>query len=133
MATTLATEKQADAIKRQMLQIRTDLPYRVDYAREEVNERFKQLTDWKYHMRTHPWPILTGALVLGYMLVPSKNDPEKVVVHRQGDPDSMSPPAKKGLLSGVVGAVATIALKRATTLAADHLAEAFRGDQHADR
>ncbi|KAA5542633.1 hypothetical protein FYK55_13950 [Roseiconus nitratireducens] len=129
MVSTLATEKQAAAIKQRMQEIRTDLPYRVDYARDEVNERVKRLTDWKYHMKQHPLPIVAGAVVLGYLLVPEKASPQKVVVHRESGDGIASEPAKKGLLSGIVGAIATIAMKQATTMAAGYVSDMLRPER----
>ena len=116
MATTSATEKQADAIKQRMAEIRTELPYSADIARNRV----KQLTDWKYHLTRHPVPIVAAVIATGFLLVPSKRSAETIVIDRS-DNRYLEPPAKKGLVSGVAGALATIALKQITSIAASQL------------
>ncbi len=121
MATTLATTKQSEAIRTRMRAIRTELPYDVDDARQRV----KQLSDWRYHMARRPLPILAAAMVVGYWLVPAKQKQrDTVVVHHDG---AMQPsePAKRGMLGGIAGAVATMLIKQATTAAANHFTHAF--------
>ncbi|WP_404305405.1 hypothetical protein [Neorhodopirellula lusitana] len=121
MTTTLATRKQSEAIRDRMQAIRNELPYDADAARARVQE----LTDWKYHMRKHPWPLLAAAAVAGYLLVPSK---QPVRVTHDSDRPSSQPPAdapKKSMLGGVVGALATLAIKQGTTIATRKLSDAF--------
>ncbi len=113
MANTLATEKQASAIKQRMAEIRTELPYSADEARQRV----RQLADWKYHLAKHPLPVLAAASVVGYLLVPSRRTPERVVIERPVAQPQHREPAKKGLVGGVLGAIATIALKQAASVA----------------
>jgi hypothetical protein len=133
MATTLATEKQSRAIKQRMAEIRTELPYSADAARDRV----KQLADWKYHLSRHPVPIFTATLIAGYLLVPSgrsahgptattnppdsSGHPPVSCDHRTESPA----PAKKGMLSGMMGAVATLALKHGASIAATHVSNAL--------
>lgn len=117
MATTLATEKQADAIKQRMAEIRTELPYNADDARIRV----KQLTDWKYHVSKHPLPILAATAFVGYLLVPSKQKAERIVVERHSQELAPTAPAKKGIVGGIVGLVATLAMKQASTYAANEI------------
>ncbi|GAA5505841.1 hypothetical protein [Novipirellula caenicola] len=121
MATTLATEKQSEAIRTRMREIRTDLPYDVDDARQRV----KQLSDWRYHMSRRPLPILAAAMVFGYWLVPAKHKQrDTVVVHHEAAAQP-STPAKRGMLGGIAGAVATLLLRQATTVAANHFSKAI--------
>ncbi|QDV40351.1 hypothetical protein Enr13x_01570 [Stieleria neptunia] len=125
MATTLATEKQADAIKQRMAEIRTELPYDVDDARMRVRE----LTDWKYHMARHPLPLLAVAAGAGYLLVPSKpkQPPEPIIIHQDSRGDATQSrqttplPAKRGLVGGIVGAVTSLAVKQLTTVATNQI------------
>ncbi|MCC9642031.1 hypothetical protein LOC71_07070 [Rhodopirellula sp. JC740] len=119
MATTLATEKQAAAIKQRMAEIRTELPYEVDDARVRV----KQLTDWKYHMKRHPLPLLAGAAILGYLVVPHKRTPERIIIRETPSQSGQSTPepAKKGLVAGIAGTVMTLALRQAGSVAANQL------------
>ncbi|PHQ32914.1 hypothetical protein [Rhodopirellula bahusiensis] len=118
MATTLATKKQSAAIKQRMAEIRTELPYEVDDARVRV----RQLTDWKYHMSRHPLPILAGAAAIGFLIVPSKRTPERIVIRETSRNDSVAPePAKKGLMAGIAGTVMTLAIRQASTVAAHQI------------
>ncbi len=121
MATTSATEKQADAIKHRMQQIRTSLPYEVDDARTQV----KQLADWKYHYRKRPALMMAAAFAMGYLVVPHRKSPRQVVVYRdQGDSrDGNGHAAEKGLLGGILGAATTMAVRQGTSLAASKLGE----------
>lgn len=115
MATTLATEKQAEAIKQQMAEIRTELPYNVDDARSRV----RQLTDWKYHLSRHPLPILASTVVAGYLLVPSQRTPERIVAGRDlaGVASETLQPATRGWLGSILGTVATLAVRQASAVA----------------
>ena len=113
MATTLATRKQSEAIRQRMQLIRTEMPSDADSARARV----KELTDWKYHVRNHPLPVLAAAAVVGYLLVPSKSNPS-VIVRSESQGEHPEPaPAKKGMLGGLLGSLATLAIKQGITLA----------------
>ncbi|EGF24544.1 hypothetical protein [Rhodopirellula baltica] len=118
MATTLATKKQSAAIKQRMAEIRTELPYEVDDARVRV----RQLTDWKYHMSRHPLPILAGVAALGFLIVPNKRTPERIIIRETPSGTESTPaPAKKGLMAGIAGTVMTLALRQASTVAAQQI------------
>lgn len=118
MASTLATKKQSAAIKQRMAEIRTELPYQVDDARDRV----RQLTDWKYHMSRHPLPILAGAVAIGFLVVPTKHAPERVIIRESvGGREPAPAPAKKGLLAGVAGTVMTLVVRQAGTVAAQQV------------
>lgn len=121
MAVTSATEKQADAIRDRMQQIRTCLPYEVDDARLRV----KQLADWKHHYRKRPATIMAAAFVIGYLVVPHSKRSDRVVVYREQSPAKHdgSKAAEKGLLGGVMGALTTMAIRQGTSLAAAKLGE----------
>lgn len=139
MTQTYATQKQAEAIKQRMAEIRTALPYRADAARAQASQlkaKATQLTDWKYHLSRHPLPILAAVVVAGYVIVPHK--PHVHAAGQTGSPSNGStslgcstesstngyhPPAKRGLLGGIVGAVATIALKQVSTLATHQISQ----------
>ncbi len=116
MASTLATKKQSAAIRKKMQEIRNELPYDVDDARQRV----RQLSDWKYHLRRRPLPILLAGAVAGYVLVPSKRTKPQVIVHRDGDASGQVP-AKRSLLGGIAGAAATLLTKQAAALAANQV------------
>ncbi|MDV6033858.1 MAG: hypothetical protein F9B45_27960 [Phycisphaera sp. RhM] len=127
MATTLATKKQANAIKQRMAEIRTELPYDVDDARMRVRE----LTDWKYHMARHPLPLLAVAAGVGYLLVPSKSkpSPEPIIIRQDSRGNTTKEcgaapaPAKRGFIGGIMGAVTSLALKQLTTVASNQISQ----------
>lgn len=122
MTRTLATRKQSEAIRQRMQAIRCELPYDADAARARIQE----LTDWKYHMRRHPLPILGVAALVGYLLVPAKRQ-EQVVIHRESHDVGAPPVPKKSLLGGIVGALSALAIKQGTTIATRHLSDAILG------
>ncbi len=117
MATTLATRKQSAAIRQKMQEIRSELPYDVDDARE----RIKQLSDWRYHMSRHAMPILVAVAVAGFLIVPRKRSPTSITVHHEPGA-APAAPAKRGLLGGIAGAALTMLLKQGASLAAHHFA-----------
>ncbi|TWU03218.1 hypothetical protein [Neorhodopirellula pilleata] len=125
MSNTLATKKQAAAIKQRMQEIRTQLPYDVDVARQSARE----LSDWRYHMGRYPWLLVGAAVVVGYVMVPHRKKSEVKVIHHdfgnQGD-DALRPqPAKRGLIGGIGGAIATMAMKQAATVIAHQVSQRF--------
>ncbi|MCM2371656.1 hypothetical protein [Aporhodopirellula aestuarii] len=120
MAVTTATRRQSEAIRASMREIRSELPYDVDDARERV----KQLSDWKYHMSRRPLAVMGAAAVIGYLLVPAKRSPTPTVIHQAGY-EPPAAPAKRGILGGIAGAVATMLLKQATTIAANQISSKF--------
>lgn len=134
MTNTLATRKQSAAIRAQMQQIRSDLPYDVDAARRQV----RQLTDWRYQFRKHPAAIMTAAAVIGYAIVPHARQEREIVVRTSGrDRERQPEPAPKGLIGGMVAAAATMAVKSGTSMLAQHLSQSLlsanatsRGSRH---
>lgn len=132
MTKTTATQQQSDAIKQRMAEIRSDLPYAADRARNQIS----QWTDWRYHAAKRPWPILVAAVAAGYLIVPSKRRAEPSAADSRfrqssnantfshGDlraGASNAQPAKRGLAAGIIGTVATLAMKQATSMAAAHI------------
>ncbi|TWT68944.1 hypothetical protein [Crateriforma conspicua] len=130
MTKTLANEKQAEAIKRRMREIRTELPYDVDNARHQV----QQLTDWRYYVRRFPVLTLATTAAVAYALVPRRKDASPSGTHHVAtarnhhEPSSQSPNVpKKSILGGMAGAVGAIAMRQATRFAASKLESAFLG------
>lgn len=122
MANTLATEKQADAIKYRMQEIRTQLPYNVDVARQSA----RQLADWKYHMSRYPWALIGVTTLAGFLIVPKRHRPNVVVVSRNSDKgytDATMKPAKRGLIGGIGGAIATLIMKQASVMVTKAISE----------
>ena len=135
MANTLATKKQAAAIKQRMQEIRTQLPYDVDVARQSARE----LSDWRYHMGRYPWLLAGAAVVVGYAMVPHRKKSEVKVIHhdlgKQGGEDLRPQPAKRGLIGGIGGAIATMVMKQVATLIAHQVSQRFSTpfEKHHDR
>lgn len=130
MATTTATRKQSDAIRARMAQIRTDLPYDVDAARQQV----RQLTDWKHQFRKHPFAVMSLAAVAGYLVVPAKTHAKHVkVISARPDDSSEETAVKKGLLGGLLATAATMALKSGTTILARHLSQSLMSGMSSQR
>ncbi|TWU01709.1 hypothetical protein [Neorhodopirellula pilleata] len=122
MTNTLATRKQSEAIRARMQQIRSDLPYDVDMARQQV----RQMTDWKYQFRQHPVAVMATVAIAGYLLVPQSRKRSEVIVRNVGgNSTTEAKAAKRGLLSGLVAAAATMALRSGTSLFAQHLSQSF--------
>ncbi|EMI53925.1 hypothetical protein [Rhodopirellula sallentina] len=119
MAVTTATRRQSEAIRASMREIRSELPYDVDDARERV----KQLSDWKYHVSRRPLAVMAATAVLGYLVVPAKRSAPVVVRHETSAPPAE--PTKRGLLGGVAGAFATLLMRQAATVAANQIATKF--------
>lgn len=118
MASTSATRRQSEAIRATMREIRSELPYDVDDARE----RLKQLSDWRYHLSRRPYAVLGAAAVLGYVLMPAKRTSKNIVVHPEKLSSSAAAPAKRGLVGGIVGAFTTLLLRQAAVLATNQIA-----------
>ncbi|WP_168565586.1 hypothetical protein [Crateriforma spongiae] len=130
MTKTLATEKQAEAIKRRMREIRTELPYDVDNARHQV----QQLTDWRYYVRRFPVLTLATTAAVAYALVPRRKDASSpgthhvaAARHHRASPSDSPPVPKKSILGGLAGAIGAIAMRQATRFAASQLESAFLG------
>ncbi|TWU08434.1 hypothetical protein [Stieleria varia] len=118
MSETLATDKQAAAIKQRMSEIRTQLPYDVDIARERV----RQISDWKYHVAQHPLPAIAAAVALGYLIVPEKRSTiQRISRSKSRDQDDDLSAPQKGVVSGIVAAIASMVLRQAVSTAASQV------------
>lgn len=58
----------ADAVRERMDDIRRSLKPEVD----QIVTRARELTDWRYYVRSHPWGTLATAVALGYLAVPRR-------------------------------------------------------------
>ena len=124
MVQTTSTRQQSDAIRAEMRRIRTELPYDVDAARVQV----KQLTNWKYHLRQHPLPILSAAALIGYLVVPSRMMSHTVFVTSDGSEPAIKPiTAKQGVIAGLFAAAGSIALRSGTSLIMRHISQQLMG------
>jgi hypothetical protein len=58
----------AEYIRRQMQNVRQEMGADV----KEIVHGARQLTDWRYHVRTHPWACVAGAFAVGFLLMPAR-------------------------------------------------------------
>ncbi len=114
---TLASRKQSKAIRDRMRMIRSDLPYSVDSARNEV----KQLADWKYYVRSFPLTSVIGTAAVAFMAVPKRSS------NQTSRNDKSDVDAKPSLVEGLIAAVAATALRSGMSLAANQLSSHFTG------
>lgn len=125
LVATNAPRKESAAIRAEMQQIRNELPYSLDCARDNVRE----LVDWKTYVRSFPSLVLPAAAVVGYLIVPSgKSEAEPSIRHpsRQGmsagsgDASQMAP-GKRSLLAGLMSGLFTIGSRAALSYASNRL------------
>jgi len=133
MVQTLSTRQQSEAIRAEMCRIRSQLPYDVDAARAQV----KQMTDWKYHLRQHPLPILGAVALIGYLVVPSKPTSHTVFVTSDGSQPmtetatlksaTFKGGSKEGIFAGLLATAGSIALRSGTSLIMRHFSQQLMG------
>lgn len=58
----------AKKVQRQMAQVREELTEDV----QDLRTRVENLKDWRSFVRKHPWAVMAGAALVGYMLVPKR-------------------------------------------------------------
>jgi len=116
MTNTSGPQKQSDAIRLRMQQIRNELPSDVAAVRQQV----RKMTDWRYQFRKHPLPVIGVVMVVGYLLVPSPKNRRDVIVHTES---SATAPAKRGMISGIVAAAATMALRSGASMLTHHVSQ----------
>jgi hypothetical protein len=69
----------SDWLREQMARVRSHLANDVG----EVVEQAKELTDWRTHVRRHPWLCAGAAAAVGFMVVPTRR-------HKQPEPQDVS-------------------------------------------
>ncbi len=60
---------QADEIRHEMQQVRAELRGNV----QEIVSSAKEIVDWQYYARKHPWLTVGAAAFVGYLLVPARS------------------------------------------------------------
>jgi len=95
-----------------MESIRSNLPYDMDDARDEL----KQLADWRYYVSKLPLTSLAAGAVVGYLLVPSKSTSQRKATAANKEAVEEEA-AESSFVGGLLGSVAAMALRTATTLA----------------
>ncbi|NND96119.1 MAG: hypothetical protein HKN47_02180 [Pirellulaceae bacterium] len=113
---TLATRKQSEAIRDQMRSVRSELPYAMDDARDEL----KQLADWKYYVRKLPMTSILATAAAAYMAVPSSHTRRPV---NRSEEESSVP--EKSFLAGLTGSLVAMALRTGTSMAMRHASGMF--------
>jgi hypothetical protein len=126
MATAKSTTAEITDIQRRMAQIRRELHENV----RDAVEGAQSLTDWRSHVRHHPWLTLGAAAVVGYLIVPKRREqpaPAIVAVAPAAAPAISqavkAEPKKKrwGIIGSAVGLLAPIAVRAAQNYAIQYL------------
>ena len=86
----------ADEIQEQMATTRRQIHERSD----EVVTQTKELSDWRFYVRRHPWVSVTAAAVIGFAIVPGR------AKTTDGDPDDQGEDSKVDVLRSMVSATA---------------------------
>jgi hypothetical protein len=117
---------EAERIRHEMQNVRQDMGQEV----HGIVRGAKQLSDWKYYVRQHPWACVAGAFTLGFMATPARKqlwrgDAAKMLEHLRSS--GVLPAAASGAAApagGVMGAVLAMAgpfvLKNAAAMLARH-------------
>jgi hypothetical protein len=116
---------EAERIRRQMQAIRQDMGDGV----QEVVAGARQLSDWRYYVRRHPWACVGGAMALGFMIAPMRRrkkfdvSPDDLVAQlRAGGAAPAAAVAGGGIAATVAKMAAPIVLRGVSALVARKLA-----------
>ena len=89
-----------------------------------IVETAKTLTDWRYHVKHHPWTLLGGALALGFLAAPRKKkipseDAKELVALLKKHNVSVAAPAApaKGIAHTLLGMAAPLVMRQVMGLA----------------
>lgn len=78
----------AAEIRRRMRSIRGELSSDV----RGITARARELADWKYHVRRHPWTAMAVTALAGYMFVPRRKEiisPDAATLAKLADQDRL--------------------------------------------
>ena len=127
MANVIDESVDTQVILERMAEVRYDL----DVDVQEIVEGARDLSQWRSYVRAHPWWCLGGALALGYLVVPRRNQ-AAVAAPQQSPPlASRSWPATPispllgqagGMLLAFVG---NLAMRAVSTYASQHADKLF--------
>lgn len=135
-----------EELRNQMARIRAGARWKAVQIKRET----KQLTDWKYYVKSYPWLIAGGAILLGYLLVPARRGPPAPAVPSgpSNEPsrgpvrqETVETAAKTGVLAGAAALIWTVvsrvgmnyATRRLTQLLTDNTAYAAKAQAEAHR
>ena len=117
---------EAFELRKQMEHIRCELAGDV----QDLAGDAKTLTDYRYHVRQHPWSALAAAAAVGYMLIPNRThklvpdakDLRKLIKDNQLVVQTKSEiNQKKGLFAMAVSMAAAAAMRSAIGYASEAL------------
>jgi hypothetical protein len=119
---------EADRIRRQMQNVRQDVGDNV----KDIVHGARQLSDWKYYVRRHPWACVGSAFALGFLAMPARRkslpeDLQKVVdqLRASGLGVSAGHAASGGSLAGRLASMAApIVARQVLPMVAQYLASA---------
>jgi hypothetical protein len=110
----------ADAIIERMQHARRDVSQDV----AGIVETARTLTDWRYHVKHHPWVLLGGAVALGFIVAPRKkmipreDARELVALLKKYNVNVATPPGPaKGFAHTLLGMAAPIVMRQVMGLA----------------
>lgn len=116
----------AEDIRRQMQDLRRSA---TDEMKEFVDSA-KTLTDWRYHVKHHPWICMGAAVALGYFVVPRKRQVENAEArelaallkkYNVGVTTQPQPPSK-GIIKSAIGAAIPFIARSALNVAQQRFA-----------
>ncbi len=117
----VSNKSDADIIRERMREIRIRLPQQVLSAKQDV----KQLSDWKFYVRSYPAILLPLVSLAAFALIPKGK--KLNAANRSSMTDNSSTKhakteqvAQRSFIAGVGSAVAGIALRSATSFALSH-------------
>jgi len=133
MAPSFPPTDDADAIQRQMREVRAEL-------RDDVKElaaSARDMADWTNYVRAYPWLCVGAALAAGFLIVPQRSvvikpDAEglvelarrhKLVVKMEEKPKSKQ---RAGLFGQLLGMAASMILQRGAAVVSEQMSQAFQ-------
>ena len=108
-----------------------DILARMQHVRRDVGDDVhdlvttaKKLSDWRYHVRSHPWACLGAAFAAGYFVIPKRRKPTSnqtkellalLKKHNIGIPQTSSQ-TRKGLAGALFTAAMPIVMRTGMSL-----------------
>jgi len=127
---------EAERIRRKMHHVRQDMGDDL----KGIVLGARQLSDWRYYVKQHPWACLGAAFALGFVLMPGKRPPASAEVEqllaqlRQSTKKARALGGgsfSSSLLGRLVNMAAPIAVRSATSFLSSQMSGARRkGDPH---
>jgi hypothetical protein len=121
----------AERIRRQMQHVRQDMGDEL----KGIVLGARQLSDWRYYVKQHPWACLGAAFAVGFALMPGKRTPAQAEIDRllaqlRSSTRTVnalgSAPGASGLLGRLVALAAPIVIRSATSFVSNQLSGARR-------